>query len=103
DVYARHAPHLLADQDERISRRDSHDWLEDMAAAGFADLQRFTHGWSADLSGGEVRSLYSTYSDHMMLPEPTRTALLQGLEAEVETLGGSVEINYRTIVFSGRA
>jgi SAM-dependent methyltransferase len=103
DVYARHAPHLLTDQDERIRRRDSHDWLDDMAAAGFADLETFTHEWSADLTGAELRSLYSTYSDHMLLPEPTRTALLDDLETEVGTLGGSVRLAYRTVVFSGRA
>jgi len=103
DVYARHAPHLLGEQDERIRRRDSHDWLEDMAAAGFADLETFTHEWSTDLTGAELRALYSTYSDHMLLPEPTRTALLDELETEVGAMGGSMTLAYRTVVFSGRA
>jgi len=103
DVYSRHAPHLLTEQDGRIMRRDSHDWLEDMHHAGFTDLHHFTHDWSADLTPAEVRSLYSTYSDHMMLAEPARTELLDGLAEVVTALGGELTLDYRTSVYSGRA
>lgn len=102
DLYARHAPHLLAESDERIKRRDDHDWRADMAAAGFVDTERFTHRWSEELTSERYRALYSTYSDHMMLDEPIRTQLLEGLAADVEDRGGVVEVEYRTEVFSGR-
>ena len=103
DTYERHAPHLLAENDERIERRDSHDWRVDMAEAGFVDLDLFAHEWDAELSAAEFRSLYSTYSDHMLLPEPARTTLLDDLERAVTDRGGSVVLHYRTVVFSGRA
>jgi len=102
-IYTTFAPHLLAEQDERIRRRDSHDWLEDMQRSGFADLVRFTHHWSCEVSAPELRSLYSTYSDHMMLPEPERTHLLEGLERVVSERGGILTLHYRTEIFSGRA
>ncbi len=102
ELYARHAPHLLAECDERIKRRDAHDWGADMEAAGLVDVSRFTHDWSDQLSARSYRALYSTYSDHMMLEEPERTRLLDGLAAEVESWGGTVEVEYRTEVFSGR-
>jgi SAM-dependent methyltransferase len=102
DLYVRHAPHLLAESDERIKRRDDHDWGADMAAAGFVDTEKFTHRWSEELTSERYRALYSTYSDHMMLDESVRTRLLDGLAADVESWGGVVEVEYRTEVFSGR-
>lgn len=102
DVYRRYAPQLLAEYDERVRRRDSHDWSADMDRAGFVDTGRFTHQWSEALTAGQYRDLYSTYSDHMMLEEPDRTLLLDALAADVDRWGGSVAVEYRTEVFSGR-
>jgi SAM-dependent methyltransferase len=101
EVYARHAPHLFAERDERIKRRDDRDWCADMDEAGFVETQRFTHMWSEDLTADRYRALYSTYSDHMMLEEPARTHLLDGLARDVESWGGVATVEYRTEVFSG--
>lgn len=101
ELYARHASHLLAERDERIQRRDDHDWRVDMDEAGFVGTQRFTHNWSEDLTADRYRALYSTYSGHMMLEEPARTRLLDGLAADVESWGGVATVGYRTEVFSG--
>jgi SAM-dependent methyltransferase len=101
-VYRRHAPELLAERDDRILNRDRVTWLEDLDKAGFSDVERFTHSWSASLTGADTRALYSTYSDHMLLPEPGRSELLDALEETVEEQGGA-EIRYRTEVFSGRS
>lgn len=103
EAYLTHAPQLLEEGDDRIDRRDHHDWLADLRSAGFADIARFTHNWSAELGASSVRALYATYSDHMMLPEPDRTALLAALEESVRAAGGVASIRYRTDVFSGRA
>lgn len=103
EVYAALAPELLAEQDERIKRRDSFTWVGELTNAGFASVDSFSYSWSTGLDAGEVRSLYSTYSDHMMLPEPQRERLLDGLADAVERRGGLVEIEYQTNVFSGRA
>lgn len=102
ELYARHAPRLLAERDERIKRRDDHDWCADMEEAGFWATERSTHPWSEEMTADRYRALYSTYSDHMMLGEPARTAILDGLAADVEGRGGRVTVDYRTEVFSGR-
>lgn len=101
-AYRVHAPHLLDERDQRIKRRDDHDWCADMEAAGFVDTETFTHRWSEELTAARYRALYSTYSDHMMLDEPIRTRLLDSLAADVESWGGVVEVEYHTEVFSGR-
>lgn len=101
ESYQRWAPQLLAERDERIQRRDDHDWTADMATAGFVDTARFTHHWSQELTAAGYRSLYATYSDHMMLEEPNRTRLLDELAATVDGWGGSALVEYRTEVFSG--
>jgi SAM-dependent methyltransferase len=100
-VYRRLAPHLLRESDERIHRRDHHDWEVDMAGAGLVDTRRSSHSWSQVLTAAQYRGLYATYSDHMMLPEPNRTELLDALAADVEGWGGTVVIEYDTVVFSG--
>ncbi len=102
EIYNRFAPQLLAELDERIRRRDSHDWTADMETAGFADAQRFTHEWTDELTADRYRALYSTYSDHMMLKEPHRTHLLDALAESVDKNGGTTTVEYRTEVFSGR-
>lgn len=101
-VYRRHAPELLAERDGRVLKRDTGTWLDDLDAAGFVDVFRFTHTWSVSLTGAETSALYSTYSDHMMLPDRRRSRLLTELEETVEGQGGT-EIRYRTDVFSGKA
>lgn len=102
EVYRRYAPEMLDERDERIKRRDDHDWLADMGAVGLTDLHRFSHDWSEELTAAACRELYSTYSDHMMLPDATRIALLDGLESAVAERGGTVSQEYTTEVFSGR-
>jgi len=102
EIYTRYAPHLLAESDERIRRRDHHDWTTDMATAGFVDIGRVTYPWGEELSAGRYRALFSTYSDHMMLDEPMRTGLLDGLAADVENWGGTALVEYRCEVFTGK-
>lgn len=102
EVYARHAPHLLAEHDDRIKRRDYHDWTADMARAGFVDVGRFNHRWGEELTAGRYRDLYSTYSDHMMLDDGVRDRLLDGLVADVESWGGKALVEYRCEVFTAR-
>lgn len=100
-AYQSHAPHLLEERDQRVKRRDDHDWRDDMAAAGFTSVDHFTHHWSEEVPAERYRALYSTYSDHMLLDEPVRTSLLDHLVADVESWGGSAVVEYRTEVFSG--
>jgi len=102
DVYSEHAPELLTERDQRIHKRDSVIWSGDLDEAGFTGVARFTHTWRDRVTSAQVRALYSTYSDHLLLPERQREALLDALASAVLEMGGSVEIEYRTEVFSGR-
>lgn len=102
ETYAQHAPQLIEDPDERIRRRDSHDWIVDLEKAGFIDAMHFSHRWGEELTADQYRTLYSTYSDHMMLDEPVRTRLLDGLAADVENWGGMALVEYSCEVFTGR-
>lgn len=103
NIYRRLVPQLLDEQDQRIQRRDHPPWLGDMTEHGFGDLRRFTHRWDRQLDAAGIRGLYSSYSDHMLLPESIREPLLDEVEAEVARRGGSIVIEYSTEVFSGRA
>jgi hypothetical protein len=72
-----------------------------MLAAGLVDTRKSTYSWSQELTADQYRALYATYSDHIMLPEPNRTALLDALAADVREWGGTGIIEYDTVVFSG--
>ncbi len=100
EVYRKHAPEILAEQDERIRRRDGHGWKGELVEAGFEAVDLFSHPWSQTHSPEGLRALYSTYSDHMMIPEPRRSRLLDALEDAVRHQGG-LTLDYQTNVFSG--
>jgi SAM-dependent methyltransferase len=102
-VYQEHAPELLAEADARILRRDSNTWRGELEDAGFADVGQFTHPWSVSRSAAEVCALYSTFSDHITLDPGRRERLLGALETHIDGMGGSVQLEYRTQVFTGRA
>jgi trans-aconitate methyltransferase len=102
-VYQEHAPELLAEADARISRRDSDVWLGELQEAGFRDVGLFTHTWSASLTGADLASLYSTFSDHITLDPPRRERLLAGLVEHIDGAGGRAQTDYRTQVFTGRS
>jgi SAM-dependent methyltransferase len=101
DVYQAHAPEILAESDERIRRRDTETWEDELGAAGFEAVELFSHEWSRSMSPEGVRALYATYSDHMMVPEPRRGRLLEAIEGAVADRGGELTLDYRTNVYTG--
>lgn len=103
DVYAELAPEILTESDQRIMLRDSDRWGDDLAASDFRDPGLFTHDWEETLSAADLRLLYATYSDHMMLPGPRRARLLDALEATVVERGGAMTLRYQTRVYTGIA
>lgn len=100
EQYRAHAPEILAEEDTRIRRRDSDTWLGELSNAGFEEVELFTHHWTRNLTPAELRALYATYSDHMLVPEPRRVRLLDALEEAVRESGGSFTLEYATNVFS---
>lgn len=101
EVYREHAPEILADEDERIRRRDSDVWEEELRRAGFAAVELMEQAWTQHLDAVGLRTLYASYSDHIMLPEPRRRALLDALERSARDQGGEVAIDYVTKLFLG--
>ena len=96
-----HAPQLIADMDERIRKRDTHSWSDDLERAGFQSVERWTSRWSTSLGADDYVGLCASYSDHMLLPQRNRDALLSAIAEEIG--GDEVALEYRTEVFSGQA
>lgn len=103
DIYDELAPEILAESDMRIRLRDEGRRLGDLEAAGFRSSRSFTYEWWDDLTARELRRLYSTFSDHILVPESRRYRLLSNLEEKVEEMGGWITLEYETRVFSGVA
>lgn len=103
DLYRELAPQIIEEWDERIHKRDHHNWSAELEEAGFADVKRFTHRWSDTLSAVEYRNLCSSYSDHMLVPDERQVPLLDTLQKAVEDDGGLITVDYRTELFTGRA
>lgn len=101
DIYREYGPEILAEEDDRIYERDQ-NWLPDMEAHGFVECELFVHPWSSRLGPVGFRQLCSTYSDHMLIPEPRQTRLLDALQAGVVSMGGWFDIDYEARVFTGR-
>lgn len=96
-VYRVHGPEIL---EESAGSKDQ-SWLAHLEAAGFREPHVFTHRWAIEHTASSYRRLLSTYSDHMMIPEPRRSRLLDELESAVTNVGGSVTVEYETRVFAG--
>lgn len=101
DVYQELGPEILDEHDQRVSQRDDTKWLHDLEANGFVNVELFVLPRSVELTAYEFRQLYSTYSDHMMIPQPRRSDLLNALETSVTDSGGSITIEYEARVFTG--
>ena len=64
-----------------------------VASELFSDVTTCEFPWRRPMTADEYADMISTYSDHAALPEPDRTALLDGIRAVVAGAGG-VEIGY---------
>jgi SAM-dependent methyltransferase len=102
DAYRAHAPALVEHDPESEDR-----YLEtlDEAFAATGRLERpvmHTDHWLEELSGAAYLEWISTYSDHRLLAEPARTALLDEVGASIKRHGGAVLLEQRTVAFETR-
>jgi SAM-dependent methyltransferase len=102
-IYRRHAPRILEERDERVRLRDTTVWLDDIWDAGFEDARLNTFTWPRTMSAGEVRTMFSSQSDHIALTAGVRETVLDEVAAEVGRMGGHVTWEYETRVFVGIA
>jgi len=77
--------------------------LADFDAAGFVSDEPQFLRWTLALDPGEVRALYSTYSNVTALPAPEQARLLDGLaEIAARQFAGRVERNMTTAIYTAR-
>jgi SAM-dependent methyltransferase len=102
-VYRAHAPEILEEKDTRVLLRDTTVWLDDIRDAGFEDPHLNTFTWPRTMRAGDVRSMFSSQSDHIALPDGVRRRVLDAVVAEIGRTGGQITWEYETRVFVGIA
>jgi len=99
-VYATTAPDMDATVAlGGIARSAWTDHAAALTAQGhFVNAATRSYEWSQEYSAVEWVELISTHSDHALLPEPTRTALLDGVQSAIVRNGGRLDVSYTTVL-----
>jgi SAM-dependent methyltransferase len=100
DAYARYAPELADPPTEEKNESWIEEWTNKINASGLFDpalVQRYP--WSLSYNADQFIDLLGTHSDHILLPEQQQRRLFQAIREAIETLGGSIVVNYVTILF----
>jgi SAM-dependent methyltransferase len=80
------------------------EWVPQIAtAAGFAAAEIRHYAWNCDYGAAEYARLLATHSDHIVLDEPRREALLTGIVETIDRCGGTIQLPYVTILCLARA
>jgi hypothetical protein len=89
-AYARHAPGLGVRSDKAR--------LEDLidASGCFGTVFAARYRWHAEYGADDYVGLMETQSDHRLLPDTERAALLDAIHAAIRACGGSIRIDYET-------
>jgi SAM-dependent methyltransferase len=103
-VYERQAPGLAGRMDGHASRGERSAGLAEpgLAGAGFGDISHRRFDWQQTYRRDEWLDLLGTFSDHQLLAEPARTKLLSALGSAVDDLGGSITVEYSTLLLLAR-
>jgi SAM-dependent methyltransferase len=101
DVYGRLAPQMLEESGSPvIPRSDPYPLHADAIAAGgrFEPPRSFTYPWTQEYPRERWLELLSTHSNHRVLPDEERAALLAAVGEVVDRLGGSIRLEYHTVL-----
>ncbi len=80
------------------------DWEGELQSAlGFERPEPRAYEWSITYSAGDYLELLRTHSDHMLLPEPERSALFAAVGAAIGQGGGELRVDYVTKLCLARA
>jgi SAM-dependent methyltransferase len=101
EVYARHAPSLLGSVALGRVRRDDEDAELLRRDGSFEEPEERTYRWASRYPAAEWVAQLRTHSDHRLLPERVREALLDGVAAALAARGG-LELTYDTVVVTAR-
>jgi SAM-dependent methyltransferase len=101
EVYGRLAPEIQENAvapGSRLPERAALDAAAMAATGAFGPPESFVHEWFQDYPRERWVELIATHSDHHTLPDDRRAALLAAVGEAVDGLGGSVRLDYRTLL-----
>ena len=103
EVYGKHAPQLGRRLPKSLRRVGSDMTLERIRRAKcFEEPAERSFPWSTSYTAAEYARLISTHSDHALLWEETRDALLADVRGVIDEAGGTIEVGYQTVLFLAR-
>ena len=91
EVYALVAPSLAEGTRELAAQvEEQRGHIDALRDVGFEPIELRTYPWSATYSAEQWVARIATHSNHALLPTEQRQALLSGVAAAIESLGGTV-------------
>jgi len=94
DAYRAHAPSL---EDKTSSTRAS--FQSSLARhPGFGVRDQREYDWDQVYSAQEYTDMLCTHSDHHLLPEAERAALVDAVRGVIDDAGGSITLRYETLL-----
>jgi SAM-dependent methyltransferase len=98
-IYRRLAPEI-ADSNVAIKpREEPHDRLREFAHGDlFSDIQARAFPWETSYDRESWTELMATHSDHVRLPDSQRQALLDAVGDAIDSLGGTMNYHYSTLL-----
>ncbi len=94
DAYREHAPSL---EDKTESTRRS--FRDTMARhPGFRMTEQREFDWDQEYTSREYTDMLCTHSDHHLLPDVQRDALMQAVAKVIDDAGGTITLRYETIL-----
>jgi trans-aconitate methyltransferase len=100
EVYARLAPSIaLPSTDLRPSMAIPDERFQALAnTGGFSSVETKVYSWETVYDRAGWLDLISTHSDHVTLPDPVRTELLDAIGDVIDRRGGSIPYHYSTLL-----
>ncbi len=79
------------------------DWTRELrGAVGFEPPQPHSYSWSEDYTSGQYVELLQTHSDHIVLADAQRQALLDAVASVIDRNGGTLTVEYVTGLWLAR-
>jgi SAM-dependent methyltransferase len=100
-IYRELAPTIASDAAKHVHDDEGH--VDVLKASGrFADVRTERFRWDSTLTADEWIARASTHSDHIVLPDEQRTALLKAVRAAIDKHDGTVEVRGGTYTIFAR-
>lgn len=100
DLFARFLPDVEEASRRRRRRRDSELWHDRLGEVTEA-VEVFEHAWTRVMTAEGYVGMSGTFSDHVVLSDDRRRALMEAMAERIGSLGGAIELSYVTRVFLG--